>query len=89
LKEQGRRWQSERSARLLGDAPAQGRKGEVGSYKEPKEVRMYTKEQIAKGLDLANQWYEGWRLDEIDIGQLYECIEKANLPITGDAPAGE
>ena len=39
---------------------------------------MYTKEQIAKGLDLAQQWYEGWRLDELDAEQLNECIEKAN-----------
>ena len=38
----------------------------------------FTKEQIVKGLELAAQWYEGWKVDDLGADQLLECIEKAN-----------
>lgn len=40
---------------------------------------MYTKEQIAKGLDLAKSWFEGWKLEDLQEDQLIEAIEKASL----------
>lgn len=38
---------------------------------------MYDKEAIEKGLERAKDIYEGFRLDELDIDQLYEAIEQA------------
>jgi hypothetical protein len=38
---------------------------------------MFTKEQIVKGLELAKQWYEGWKLEDLESDQLIEAIEKA------------
>jgi hypothetical protein len=38
----------------------------------------FTKEEIGKGLDRAQDIYEGWKLDELDIDQLYEAIVQAN-----------
>jgi hypothetical protein len=38
---------------------------------------MYTKEQIAAGLELAKHWYEGWTLEKLEPEQLIEAVEKA------------
>lgn len=38
---------------------------------------MFTKEQIIAGLKLAQEWYEGWKFDEIEPEQLIEAIEKS------------
>jgi hypothetical protein len=38
---------------------------------------MFSKQQIEAGLELAQTWYEGWRLDELKPEQLIEAIEKA------------
>ena len=38
---------------------------------------MYSKEQIASGLELAQAWYEGWVFNEIEPDQLFEAIDKA------------
>lgn len=38
---------------------------------------MYTKDQIEKGIKLAQCWYEGWRLDDMEFEQIMEAIDKA------------
>lgn len=39
--------------------------------------QVYTKEQIANGFRLAQGWYEGRRLEEMEIEQIVEAIQVA------------
>ena len=40
-------------------------------------MKSYSEVRIESGIKLAQQWYEGWKLDALDPGQLLEAIEKA------------
>lgn len=40
---------------------------------------MFSKEQIKAGIELAQAWYEAWRLDELEPEQIIEAIEKAQV----------
>jgi len=39
---------------------------------------MYSKQEKKNGIELAQAWYEGWKLDDMEPEQLIEAIEKAN-----------
>lgn len=40
-------------------------------------VVTFTPEQILKGIELAQQWYEGHNFDDMDPMQILEAIEKS------------
>ena len=40
-------------------------------------VVTYTQEQVIKGIELAQQWYEGHTFDDMDPMQIVEAIEKS------------
>lgn len=40
-------------------------------------MKTYTDQQITSGLELAAQWYEGWKVDDLGADQLLECTDKA------------
>lgn len=41
-------------------------------------VRTFSEDQIRKGIELAQQWYEGHVFDEMDPKQIIEAIEKSS-----------
>lgn len=38
---------------------------------------MYSKDQIEAGIKLVSAWYEGWKLDEIDVADIIHAIEES------------
>jgi len=43
--------------------------------------QMYSREHIREGIKLAQSWYEGFKLDELDPEQLLEAIEKVEVSL--------